>query len=73
MDTIKERIKNLATLRRVGLPKIEAVLGFGKGTIYRWDENNPSVDKVEKVADYFNVSIDYLLGREPSVGVDFAC
>jgi transcriptional regulator with XRE-family HTH domain len=70
MDTTKERIKNLATLRRVGLPKIEAELGFGNGTIVKWDKSSPTVDKLEKVADYFDVSVDYLLGREPSVGSD---
>ena len=27
------------------------------------DENKPSVDRVQKVADYFGVSVDYLLSR----------
>lgn len=27
--------------------------------------NKSSIDKVQKVADYFNVSTDYLLGRTP--------
>lgn len=38
-------------------------LGLGKNSITRWDENKPSVDRVQKVADYFGVSVDYLLGR----------
>ena len=46
------------TLNRLGLE-----LGFSKGAISYWDTNFPSIDKVHKVADYFNVSVDYLLGR----------
>ena len=33
-------------------------------TIVRWDKSSPTTDKLQKVADYFGVSIDYLLGRE---------
>ncbi|HAQ8710598.1 TPA: helix-turn-helix transcriptional regulator, partial [Enterococcus faecium] len=29
----------------------------------RWNKSTPSGDKIQKVADYFNVSTDYLLGR----------
>ena len=25
--------------------------------------SEPSADKIEKIADYFNVSVDYILGR----------
>lgn len=66
MDSLKERIKALANHRGLGLPKLEAELGFGNGTIVKWDKSSPSVDKLQKVADYFDVSVDYLLGREPS-------
>lgn len=35
------------------------------GTISNYEKNNyiPAVDKVIKLADYFNVTVDYLLGR----------
>lgn len=32
--------------------------------IYRWDTATPSVDKVSRVAEYFGVSIDSLIGLE---------
>lgn len=68
VDSINALCKNTGT----SLSAIEKKLGFGKGTIYRWDANNPSVDRVAKVADYFNVSVDYLLSHEQSEGADIA-
>jgi transcriptional regulator with XRE-family HTH domain len=37
------------------------IIGIGENSIYRWDTNAPSIDKVAKAADYFGVSTDYLL------------
>jgi transcriptional regulator with XRE-family HTH domain len=42
---------------------VSKVLKMSPSSIKRWDQNTPSVTSVEKVADYFNVSVDYLLGR----------
>lgn len=64
MNTVRDRIKALANARGIGLPKLEMELGFGNGTIVKWNKSSPSADKLQKVADYFDVSIDYLLGRE---------
>lgn len=30
----------------------------------KWDKASPNTEKLTKVADYFHVSVDYLLGRE---------
>lgn len=37
-----------------------------KQTISNWENNYilPSIEMLTKIADYFNVSTDYLLGRE---------
>lgn len=45
----------------ISIPMLERELNFGKGSIYKWDTNSPSVDKLQKVANYFNVSTDELL------------
>lgn len=64
--TLRERVKELANNKGLSLPNLESELGFGSGTIVKWDKSTPNVDKLKKVADYFGVSIDYLVtGKEP--------
>lgn len=38
---------------------------FSQGTIYKWENNlsTPKPEILEYIADYFDVSIDYLVGR----------
>lgn len=62
--SIKETIRRLAQENGTSLPKLEAELGFGAGTISKWDKSAPSVDKLKAVADFFHISVDYLLDRE---------
>lgn len=61
--TIVERIKKLCESRKITIAELERRTDLKNSTIYRWDTNKPSIDKIQKVADYFDVSIDYLLGR----------
>lgn len=58
-----KRIRELCNEKGISLSALGKELGLGKNAIARWDTNKPSIEKVEKVADYFDVSVDYLLGR----------
>ncbi|MDT2635476.1 helix-turn-helix transcriptional regulator [Enterococcus dongliensis] len=58
-----EKIKILADNQKISIRRLEEILGYGNGTIRRWEKQTPGVDKIQKVADYFDVSVDYLLGR----------
>nr|DAX04325.1 MAG TPA: repressor protein [Bacteriophage sp.] len=58
-----ERIKELAANKKISIRQLEETLKFGNGTINRWRTNTPGIDKIQKVADHFDVSVDYLLGR----------
>ena len=58
-----EKIKLLASEKKMSIRQLEETLGFGNGVINRWRNNTPGSDKLKKVADYFNISVDYLLGR----------
>lgn len=60
---ITEKVKELCLNRGISVSKLEEELEFGQNTIYQWKKRTPSVERVQKVADYFNVSIDFLLGR----------
>lgn len=56
-------IKQLCDEKGINLAILQRELGFSNNVINRWDKVTPGVDKLSKVADYFNVSTDYLLGR----------
>ncbi|MCT6844187.1 MAG: helix-turn-helix domain-containing protein [Bombilactobacillus mellifer] len=59
-----ERVKQLAEKKKISIVELEEKLGFSRNSLYSWKRNKPSVEKLQKVADYFHVSTDYLLGRE---------
>ena len=58
---ILEKILKLAEKNSISVSRLEKTLGFGNGTIKKWGESSPSVNKLKKVADYFGVSIEYFL------------
>ena len=60
--TLKSRIQYLARKKGLSLTKIEEHLGFGNGTITKWDRSSPRIDKLRQVAELLNVSVDFLLG-----------
>lgn len=62
MNTL-ERIKLLAKQRDITLKELSIKIGIGENSLYRWDKTSPQSDKLQKVADYFGVTTDYLLGR----------
>ncbi|MGY3749010.1 helix-turn-helix domain-containing protein [Vagococcus acidifermentans] len=61
-----ERVKELCQLRGISINNLEEALGYSKNTLYRLKYQNAGADKLETIADYFNVSVDYLLGRSDS-------
>jgi len=61
--SLVERINQLCKENGTSLTGLERQLGFGNGTIRRWDKIAPSIEKVASVASYFGVSIDYLTGK----------
>lgn len=47
--------------------KVAKATGISTGSMTDWKKGRsaPKVDKLQKIADYFGVSVDYLLGNEP--------
>lgn len=69
----KDRIKELCAKNKISVNKLETDLGFGTGYVSKLDKSTPNTAKIQKIADYFNVSIDYLLtGEENSFIVETA-
>lgn len=59
-----ETIKKLCKENRVTVTGVEKELGFSRGSLCKVNTNKPSMEKVQKLAAYFNVSVESLLGSE---------
>lgn len=68
--TLKERIKLLAQERGMSLPALESELGFGNSTIVKWDKSTPNAEKLNAVAKYFGVTMEYLLNGTDRDGLN---
>ncbi|MGQ7461706.1 helix-turn-helix domain-containing protein [Streptococcus suis] len=58
-----EKIKELADKHGISINKLEERLGYSRNTIYNLKTKKPNAERIAEIADYFNVSTDYLLGR----------
>ena len=58
-----DRIKELAKKQGLSINLLEEKLGYSRNTIYNLKNSKPSTERISEIADYFNVSTDYLLGR----------
>ncbi len=58
-----ERIKELCKEKGISQRKLEKELSLGNGASSKWVKSSPSGDLLQKIADYFNVSVDWLLGN----------
>ncbi|MFS9026975.1 helix-turn-helix domain-containing protein [Streptococcus sp. OMI870] len=67
-----EKIKELADKRGISLTKLEEDLGYSRNTLYKLKSQKPNAERISEIADYFNVSTDYLLGRteNPKIAKD---
>lgn len=62
------RIKELRTERHITQLKMAMELNMSQNTISRYEngEREPGIAELIRIADYFHVSIDYLVGRTDS-------
>ncbi len=56
-------VKDLCEKQGISLNTLEDKLKLGKNSLYGLKRNQPSAERLQQIADYFNVSADYLLGR----------
>ncbi len=61
---IIEKIKLLCTERGLSMYRVEKDCGFSNGSIMKWDKSSPKLENAIKLADYFGISLDYLVGRD---------
>ena len=58
-----EKVRELARKKGLSLNQVEEKLGYSKNTLYSLKRQKVSSERLQEIADYFNVSTDYLLGR----------
>lgn len=56
-----DRIKELAKKNNTTIKSLEITTGLGNGTIRRWDNSPPSADKLLKIANMLNTTMDFLM------------
>lgn len=57
------KIKQLCKEHNISIFELENQIGISRGVLYTWKKSAPSIEKVYKVAKFFNVSIDYLVNH----------
>lgn len=65
---IGERLRQLRKAKGMTQEQVAAYLNAAKSTVSQYENNvnEPDLKTLVKLADLFNVSVDYLFGREPA-------
>ena len=60
------RLRELRKAKGISMKKLGEIIGVAESTIslYELEKREPDFSTLKKLADYFNVTTDYLLGRE---------
>ena len=69
---LNERIKELRLVKGISQVDLAKRLNVSKQSVSNWENDNiqPSIDVLVKLANVFNVSTDYMLGREVTRELD---
>lgn len=65
-NKFKNILKELRKDKHLGQDKLAEALGVSKGIVSLWENGlrEPTMYSLIIIADYFGVTIDYLVGRE---------
>lgn len=65
------RLKELREAYKLNQTELGEILGVTNQTVSNWENGNiaSSIEMVEKIANYFKVSVDYLLFRTDSLTI----
>ena len=70
MITMAQRIEALRVEKGLSRPQLSAALGLPRSAMEKFEtgRQTPTQDQQKKLADYFGVTTDYLLGRSDQRG-----
>lgn len=63
MSSFLDVVKELAENQKMSMAELERRIGISQNASYKWKQSTPKGEIVNKVADLFNVTTDYLYGR----------
>ena len=63
-----EQIKEVATAKGYSINRLEKELGFPRSSISKYNKNIPSMEKIQKIADFLHVSIADITGEKMEGG-----
>ncbi len=66
MDDFSTRLRNLRKIKRIDQKTLGECCGMSKAAISKYErgEREPVASSLEKLADFFGVTMDYLWGHE---------
>ena len=73
VNLFSKRLKELRLSHNLKQTDMAKLLEINERNYQRYEGNNPSLPKINNLiilADYFNVSIDYLLGRTDNPNIN---
>lgn len=72
---MKNRIKELRLKHHLTLEQLGQAVGLKNNTLSRYEneKRKPKEEVLQKLADYFNVSVPYLQGIDDEDYIEFAC
>ena len=72
MLMLNENIKRLRLSRGINQVEFAKIMGVSKQCVSNWENDNvmPSIEMLCRIADFFNVTTDYILGRNEKVYID---
>lgn len=68
--TLLDRVKALCKDRGISQGKMEREIGISNGASSKWKSSSPSLEILNKLSNYFGVSVDYLMNGEESNNSD---
>ncbi len=73
-NKFSENMKKLRLERKITQSELAKAIGVSPSTVgmYETGEREPNFETEEKIADFFNVSLDYLRGKKENTPADSA-
>ncbi len=70
--SLGKRLVELRKMRKMTQEDLAKALGVSRGAVSMWeiDQRTPDPSTLQRIANYFGVSVDYLLGNNPQTQPD---